>query len=380
MRSCTPTAGRLATVLATVLAASPAAAAVLTPVVTNSFGTAPYSVAWHPDGNYLAVGGANTVTDVIVYRFNGTNLATVATTDFGTSARTVAWSPCGRYLAVAGDNSANDLVVYAFDGLSLALVDSHDMGSAAYGVAWHPDCRALAVAGSNTSEDLVILSFDGTTLTMITNLNYGSIARQVVWSPDGQYLAVGGGTPNNGYETQIYTFNGLSLTQMPEGLFGHDGDVLSLDWTSGARGLTMGGTLSATNSEMVLLSFDPSDGRLTQYDDENSAATVAAAQWDTSGNYLAVGDTSGEVYVFWYPYAGLSTQVTFDSVSTDSALTWLGVTGLTWCVRNTIQWSTNLTTNVWQNVRAVRAGKRTRTDIPIPHSNPSQLFFRGRTR
>lgn len=82
-----------------------------------------YSVAWSPDGRYLAVGGNNGSQDVIVYEWGGSSLTISHSKHHGSLAYSVEWSSDGKYLAVGGWNGLNDVIVYEWDTATSTLND-----------------------------------------------------------------------------------------------------------------------------------------------------------------------------------------------------------------------------------------------------------------
>ena len=58
-----------------------------------------HSVAWSPDGQYLAVGTTNGSNDLTIYSWNGQTLETLITASIA-YVNSVAWSPNGQNLAV----------------------------------------------------------------------------------------------------------------------------------------------------------------------------------------------------------------------------------------------------------------------------------------
>lgn len=83
-------------------------------------GTVPagYSIDWNNQflsiGNYHVDGGNNP----LIYKFDGGTLSAVTNSVFGTGAssvHTTNWSPDGKYLAVGGNNDTSDVIVYQFN-------------------------------------------------------------------------------------------------------------------------------------------------------------------------------------------------------------------------------------------------------------------------
>ncbi len=293
----------------------------LTAVASQAYGNSVYSLAWSPDGNYLAIGGTQPSTfggvgnsnELQVYSFNGTTLTAVTSQRYGDMIRSVAWSPDGNYLAVGGQNpsmfggvaNTNELQVYSFNGSTLTVITSQDYGSDVRSVAWSPDGLYLAVGGSapskfggvaNTNE-LQIYSFDGSTLTAVTSQDYGSGVYSVAWSPDGLSLAVGGISPStfggvaNTNELQIYSFNGSVLTAVTSQDYGYQ--ISSVAWSPNGQYLALGGMNAskfggvASRDELQVYSFNGSV--LAAVTSQDYGVEFSCLAWSSDGQYLVVG-------------------------------------------------------------------------------------------
>ena len=71
----------------------------------------PLTLAWSPDGLYLAVGSAGSSAGLItVYDFNGTSLASVASAATQIFSGAMSWSPNGRFIAYSDSTSSLGVV------------------------------------------------------------------------------------------------------------------------------------------------------------------------------------------------------------------------------------------------------------------------------
>jgi WD40 repeat protein len=199
-------------------------------------GTYPISVAWSPDGRFLAVTNSGASKTVQVYRFNGssapTSLGTAAT---GTAPSLVSWSPNGRFLAVANRTSTT-VQVYRFNGSDAPTsLGTAATGSQPYSVSWSPDGRFLAVANSSsTTVQVYRFNGSGNPISLGTAAT-GSQPYSVSWSPDGRFFAV----VNYGSSTvQVYRFNG-SGDPIPLGTAATGTSPYSVSWSPDGRFLAV---------------------------------------------------------------------------------------------------------------------------------------------
>jgi WD40 repeat protein len=283
----------------------------LTAVTSKDYGTIIYSVAWSPDGKYLAIGGNGPTGDneLQIYSFSAATLTAVTSQDYGTAIYTVAWSPDGRYLAVGGtepakfgvEDNTNELQIYTFDGKTLIPVISQDYGTAINSVAWSPDGKYLAIGGNGPTggNELHVYSFNNSSLSLVTSKDYGTAIYSAAWSPDGVYLAIGGTEPakfggeDNTNELQVYSFNGTALTAVTSQDYGTA--IYSVSWSCNGRYLAIGGNTPSTfggganSNELQVYNFNSIS--LTAVTSQDYGTTVYAVSISPDNKYLALGGT-----------------------------------------------------------------------------------------
>jgi|SaaInlLV_10m_DNA_2_1039722.scaffolds.fasta_scaffold00159_6 WD40 repeat protein len=222
------------------------------------------------------------------------------------------WSPCGKYLAVVGDDGVASPdgtgytgVYYYNDGvLSLVTSVEHANKSYWYTVAWSPDGKYVAAGGGGVSgydKVLAIYSFDGLSLTEVADADWtgsGPFVYDVSWHPSGDYIAAGGkdyGVGEQGFA--VYAFDGSRLTLKGTKI---GTSVRTLAWDPFGEYLAIG---SATDPvELEIYEFDVSTETL------NTTAVVTVdltpdmniVRWRYDGAYLGVGDTSGNIYIYLF--------------------------------------------------------------------------------
>jgi parallel beta-helix repeat protein len=327
------------------------------------------SVAWSPDGKYVAITISTTPTTdeprLFLYKFDRLTqgLVKLVAIDVGISElNAVAWSPDGLYLAVGGDiDNLDDFLIYKFDhiGETLTRVKTVTVGDQVQEVRsinWSFDGRfiALGVTGSDILgiPGVIVLKFDAVTetVTLIAGANpdggaLDDIIFSVEWSPDGKYLAVGGtvnGTTGN--DLFIYSFNeSLSLPQSaltqvvsvnPDG--GATDSITAVTWSPDGNYLAVGGQISGiTGNDLFVYRFDRSTNTLTpiaSVNPDGGSSAVLALSWSPDGVYLAAGGiftgtTGNDFFVYRFDRGvGTLTEIDSDAVggteSTINSISW----------------------------------------------------------
>jgi WD40 repeat protein len=316
-----------------------------------------YSVAWSPDGQYLAVGGiivGDTGNDLFIYKFDRvqgilTQIVSVNPDEGATdNIYAVKWSSDGQYLAVGGEvlgTTNNDLFIYRFDRITETLTEvvatNPDAGSTLdtiFVLDWSPDGNYLAIGGiigDTTGNDLFIYKFDRIleTLTVVamTNPDAGSTSdeiRAIAWSADSNYLAVGGlieGTTNN--DLFVYSFNKSTqalaqIISINPGGSTTDDEVLSVDWSPDGNYLAVGGFVNA-GDDLLVYRFNKTAETLTLVastnPNEGADDSVQSVVWSPDGQYLAIGGdingtTGNDVFVYKFDRS-TETLIEIDSVN-----------------------------------------------------------------
>ena len=244
-------------------------------VLQNSDWVEADAVAWHPSGNYLAVG--NGLGAINVYSFDGSILTFVA--QAGAPAYAMNWSPDGRYLAVGvpADYGPTPGSIFIFDGTSLTFV-----ANTGEIPCWSPDGRYIASTSGGTT--LQIHRFDGLALEYITQLGVNDLYF-LSWSPDGRHL-VGGGATGLADRINVYDFDGTSL-QLVTNYTNNVHYAQATDpWSPDGRYVAC----TRGINDLSIFRFDGNSLILSDsFPDQGLGQTV----WSSDGKYVAIcADTS----------------------------------------------------------------------------------------
>jgi WD40 repeat protein len=266
-----------------------------------------HSIAWSPDGLFIALG--TDVGNLRVYAAETGNLVRLLT-GHASGVLCVAWSPDGERLASASRD--NTVRLWSAEGTPGAVLQ-HD--GPVWSVAWSPDGRQLAsattlpeVGGYRTVTRL--WSADGSrnlTLTgdarsdkplkpmqPVSQVRDFEIAPFVVWSPDGNWLASFSGA-EKGYRNPASASDSRIRLWSAKGELGavleHDARVRDVTWSPDGKLLATATTgMGFDNGK---LSFKPTPIQLWSVDGtrgptlEGHTGPIKALAWSPGGTWLA---------------------------------------------------------------------------------------------
>lgn len=228
------------------------------------------SVAWSPDGEWLASGDSN---DSTLRIWEAEGQAGPVLRGHRAYTTEMEWSPDGKHIAVGGRGSDTNgrVNVWTIDGQQSQPMTKHEDG-AICGIAWAPDSKRLATAGGDHAAQ--VWSADGTSLGEI--YGWKRYVTDIDWSPDGTLIATAGVT------SEVRFWDADSLESAGVGV--HNAEVIDLEWSSDSQSLAS----SAKNGEVIIWKRDTSSIATLEIGGEN-----VSVSWNQDGSQLAALSKSG---------------------------------------------------------------------------------------
>ena len=233
------------------------------------------SVAYSPDGQYLATGDTN--GEIILWEVNTGRLKSRIRAD-SNWIRSIAYSPDGQYLASAGENQTIR-IWSVVDDSCIQMID--DVQNQVWVVIFSPDDSKIATAGEDKT--IKIWSVEsGQCLN--TFLGHSDCVRSVAFSPDGQYLA-------SGSEDKTIKIWSVESGQCLNTFTGHNNWVWSLAYSPDGQYLASG----SADLTIKIWHLASSKCQQTLAGHRNWVQSIA---YSPDGQYLASGSTDRTVKIW----------------------------------------------------------------------------------
>ncbi len=234
-----------------------------------------HTVAWSPDGKWIASGSV----DKTVRVWKADDGTTVFTYQKHTDlVRSVAWSPDGRRIASGSDDKTVQ-VWNASNGGDIFTYTGHT--DTAYAAVWSPDGKRIV----SSSRDKVVQVWNANDGSNVCSYSgHSSSVRSVAWSPDGKRIVSGSfdktaqvWDANNGSNPFIYR--------------GHTNLVWSVAWSPDGKRIVSG------SLDKTVQVWDASNGsNVLTY--SRHTDTVESVAWSPDGKHIASCSKDNTVQVW----------------------------------------------------------------------------------
>ncbi|MCS7080669.1 MAG: hypothetical protein NZ585_11585 [Chloracidobacterium sp.] len=240
------------------------------------------SVAWSPDGQFLASGGGDEQEGEVVVRETKTwtEAMRLPHTDIVWS---VAWSPDGRYLAAGSGIQSGEVVVWDVTTKTPAARLNH--ASPVTDIAWSPDGKRMATRNGDDRRGEVIIWATGD-WREVSRPGGANVVTCVAWSPDGRHLAAGNWDERREHgEVLVWEFQKKPSPMRLD----HTGIVRRIAWSPDGKHLAAwGGEIGAATAtvwEVKRWRMTPTNMRLP--------TSNGSIVWSPDGKTLLIAGTAG---------------------------------------------------------------------------------------
>jgi WD40 repeat protein len=273
------------------------------------------SVAWSPDGKYIASAGEDKIMQVWEAATARTFLTCAGHSDW---INAVAWSPDGMHI-VSASSDKTARIWNAHTGSTVLIYNGHSgwRGGAINAAAWSPNGIHIATA----SHDKTVQVWNATSgIRKPTYREYSGAVLALAWSPTSNRIVSSGYAARVG-ETSVTIWDADSretLLRYP----GHDSIALALAWSFDKTRIV------SSNADLQTMVWDAHDGTIRCIYHGHAGAVWTVA-WSPNSQYVASGGADATVQM-WNPVTG------------DTVYTYRGHTATAWNVTpevRSVAWS-----------------------------------------
>ncbi len=256
------------------------------------------SIRWHPSSYYF-VTGSITGNELQTWLFDSeVSSITLVDSENTDDVISLAWTPDGNYLAV-GKNRTSYIYVYPVTngtfGSRILLSIGHS--TTIYDLSWSSNGNYLAIATkSSKSAEVIVYSFDGFTLNSNATANLNSDVYAIRWRPDDTFFSIGTSESTEQLKSYIHT-DGV-LSSVSSALVGETKTIFGLDWMKGGNYLAVAKGTDSSGLEVEIFYYNEVSKTFSMVAGEKLAKDAEAIAWHPEGMYLAVGDTTDKLYLY----------------------------------------------------------------------------------
>ena len=237
----------------------------------TSFGV--LSIAWSPNGNYLASNSNKTIKIWDIAQPNPVPLHTLE--GHASKVHLVTWSPDGKFLASGSDDGTIKIwdIAQHYPALRHTLEGN---GGWVHSVAWSPDGNYLASGSDDGTMKIWDIAQPHPVLRHTLEGNVGLVG-SVAWSADARYLSCG--SLDNAIKIWDIAQPHPVLLHT---LTGHEGLVLSVAWSLD------GNYLASGSDDGTIKIWDIAQPHpVLRHTLEGNGVWVRSVAWSPNGNHLA---------------------------------------------------------------------------------------------
>ena len=270
-------------------------------------------VRWHPTKNIIAAvrNASSGGNEIFTFSFDSQTeiIAPVASVSYSGNARACAWHPTGNFLAVGGTGNSAELRIYSVDGsgnltqvININVAPNRDVQSKC--LDWDAGGNFLAVGlnASGSNPTVLVYEFNAGVPSLVLNVSIDvGFVRSIAWNKQfSSLIAVGLDNVELPSDlVQILEHNSVAATlsvllTQP----GFTSDIHGINWSPDGVCLATGADVVAGTGLFEVFRFDSMAPSLTSAFQESFGAHVRAVRWANNGKLIGCGDDTNQLSIF----------------------------------------------------------------------------------